>query len=175
MEATEKTVHVDEKAAAALGVNFQFMLDPKGLRTVIFQTHVAADVPEDKLNALLDKIVRVTSRQVKLTKIDDLKVEIEMLEKQIYLHTTDLAVLYEKSSQAWIASEKRGAWDKDKMSVTEQSNEHNLHVSINGLKERLTASLKQIEELTATVLLNGSGDHAHIHGAADRNAGLSDR
>jgi hypothetical protein len=174
MHEKEMLAVVEERAVAALGISFQLVLDTNGARTITFQTHVPVDLSDQRLNDLLDKVVRATQRQTDLVKIEELKVEIEMLDKSLFLHQGDLADLLQKQAEAWYSSDKRGDWSENRMPAPEQSKAHTLRVNIKGLTDRAAHARKRLAELEERHSPRSNG-HASADGSADRDQGVSDR
>lgn len=129
----------------ALGISLQLQLDER--RQVVFQTHVAQDMGEQAINALLDKLARVADRQEARYRLGPLKKQLEANETIIERATGDLARVDERNRAEWSRQQKRG---DPRLSAKDTQDKANIEISVKRLQQdsdRLKIEIKECEAL----------------------------
>ncbi len=140
----------------ALGVSYQARLDREGVRSIVFQTHVDQETPAAVVNALLDKLALAVDRQMAKTELVELAQEEQELHKRIATFNASFSSMEVQSQQRWAESNKKGAWDPDKLPPQERTARTNLKNGLEQDKERLIRLRARVQALQKVVDGNGS-------------------
>ena len=122
-----------------------------------FETYAPQDMERPEINEIVDKLVDVAGRQLSKAKVDQLKFELEGVDKQIGLLTSDLAdrqaaleAAQAAANERHIKSQRRGEVQPTSAEATvilnKRTDVKNTQTTLDGLVWRRGKLLEQIEE-----------------------------
>ena len=161
--------HAKVDQVPAIGISFQHKLDQGDFRSVVFQTHLAADCGEIELNRVLDKLLKASERQRALANLPTNYVQRDLKRAKFKQESEKLLGLEAEASvnatrwaQANAESGRRGPL---KMSSQQKNEETNLNGRIDSSRKDLKQLLEEIElydrligDMEALVAAGGEAD-----------------
>ncbi len=153
----------------ALGASYQFILDEKGKRQIVFQLHVPVDAPAEDINTLLDKIARAADRQQAYYELIEAHEAIVGHRRALKGILEQRELLDRTAEEQYNQGDRKGAWSLDRLSAPQKQQRLAMEQQIAKWKEGLERWEADIERLTP--LVNGHAPDFR----ADHHTGVSDR